>query len=313
MPEYDTITVSSGDTFSKDMSSGETWENKLIDITASGAGYSITNGGGSFTMRNIGIRGSWDHDPGSQAIVLDLEAGETGLVENIYLGDGAEGGGDPGGAYVHNKHEGEITFRRMNIQGFPDNGIYASGPGLPDDGGQGVVRMENIYAANCGSSGVRIGSHGSYVENCVAWDCDRGLWCLFSSDLEARGSDFGQSTYDIRVGSGSQESGGPYGELAVSDTRWDTQQLERSQNEIHGSNGGAPRRSEPDEVEGVPLSAEEAASGTSSGEDDVAFGVTTGPVEDVTDTGATLTGSLDGLGEHDAADVHFEYRQVDES
>ncbi|WP_226007302.1 right-handed parallel beta-helix repeat-containing protein [Natrinema salinisoli] len=262
--DYDVIEVSPGETFEKDISSGETWENKLIDITASGAGYSISATADDFEMRNIGVRGEWDHDPGSQVIIVEVESADaSGLIENVYLGDGAAGGGDPGGIYVHNDHSGTLTIRGCNIQGFPDNGIYASGPGLADRGNGGVVQIENTYAADCGSSGLRIGSDGSSVQNCVAWNCDRGLWCLFSDQLEANGCDFGGSGYDIRVGSGSQESGGPYGELTVNDTSWGTQQLERSQNEIHGSSSGSPNNRGPADV-GAPTSAEAAAAGTAT-------------------------------------------------
>ncbi len=269
--DYELITVEAGETFSTEVGSGETWENKLIDITADGAGYQITASGDDWEIRNIGVRGQWDHDPGSQVIVVEVDSeGATGLIENLYLGDGTtSGAGDPGGMYVHNDHRGTITIRSCNIQGFPDNGIYASGPGLDDRGNGGVVQIEDTYASDCGTSGLRIGSDGSYVDNCVVRNSDRGLWCLFSDQLEARGCDFGGNTHDIRVGSGSQEEGGPYGELTVTDTRWDTQQLERSENSIHGSSAGAPQRTKPEEVEGVPLTADEAASGGNrSGGDD---------------------------------------------
>ncbi|MFC3960244.1 right-handed parallel beta-helix repeat-containing protein [Halovivax cerinus] len=264
--DYEEIVVDSGETYRKSLSDGETWENVVLDITAPGAGYSITATADDWTVRNVGVRGDWDHDPGSQQFIVRTDSADaTGLVENVYLGDGTQGGGDPGGLFVHARHAGTVTIRNCNIQGFPDNGIYGSAPGTSHGNG-GVVRIENTYVADCGSSGLRIGSDGSSVENCVAWDCDRGLWCLFSDELEAIDSNFGASGFDIRVGSGSQESGGPYGELSVTNTRWESEQLERSQNAIHGSSAGAPAHRGPDAL-GAPTSPEAAASGDGSGDE----------------------------------------------
>ncbi|MFC3960246.1 right-handed parallel beta-helix repeat-containing protein [Halovivax cerinus] len=255
----ETITVGTGETYRKSLSDGETWENKLIDITAPGAGYQITASANDWAIRNVGIRGRWDHDPGSQAFVVAVpEADASGTIENCYVGDGATGT-DPGGLFVHRKHRGTLTVDRFTVQGMGDNGIYASAPGYggASNGGQGDVHIRNSYAANNRSSGFRLGSSGSTIENSVMWNNDRGLWCLFES-IEAADCDMGGNGIDVRVGSGSQEAGGPYGELAVTDCRFGASQVERSQNALHGSSQGSPRRHEPADV-GAPASAEDAA------------------------------------------------------
>ncbi|MFC3960245.1 right-handed parallel beta-helix repeat-containing protein [Halovivax cerinus] len=258
---YETITVGAGETYRKSLSDDETWENKLIDITAPGAGYRITASANNFEIRNIGIRGRWDHDPGSQAFVVYVpNAGATGRIENCYVGDGATGT-DPGGLFVHRKHRGTLTVDRFTVQGMGDNGIYASAPGYggASNGGQGDVHIRNSYAANNRSSGFRLGSSGSTIENSSMWGNDRGLWCLFDH-VRATNCDMGDNGIDVRVGSGSQEAGGPYGELTVDSCRYGTTQIERSQNAIYGSSLGSPRRRGPADV-GAPASAEAAARG----------------------------------------------------
>ena len=58
--EYETITVGAGERRTFDVGSGETFENKLIDITADNADVRVVAQGTDWTLRNIGVRGSAD-------------------------------------------------------------------------------------------------------------------------------------------------------------------------------------------------------------------------------------------------------------
>lgn len=64
------------------------------------------------------------------------------------------------GVFVGEQHAGELVFRDCSIEGFTDNGLYASAPGLSDGAG-GVVTVEGGTYRNNNVANVRLGSAGS--------------------------------------------------------------------------------------------------------------------------------------------------------
>ncbi len=274
---YEEITVAAGETFTKQLTDGETWENVLIDITAANAQFQITADANDFTIRNLGIRGQWDGtNQESPFLVYVPDADSSALIENFCWIDGDAGNGYPNGAtgiFVASAHAGHIDIQNVNIQGFSDNAIYASSMGNPNDhpspGAGGTVAIEDSYCADCFAAGFRLGTDGSYVDNCVMYNCDRAYTGFFNrtevidSDIVG-GKNLGQ---DISIGGGGGQ--GQYTqdsvEVAVTNSRFDIDrvhyQTSAASAELDGEPVGPAERTDPDEVEGVPLSPEEAALG----------------------------------------------------
>jgi len=263
--DYEKITVGAGETFTKQLSDGETWENKLIDITADGASYSIRAHANNWTIRNIGFRGQLDKQakPDSQIFTLKVPSADaTGVLENIYH----EGttysrsyNTQPSGFYVFPDHAGDIEARGLHLTNFPSHALYGSAPGNPpshswQEGGGGTVRVHDSYTADMENSGWRLGTTGSYIENCVSFRTSRGLWAYYE-DIEARDCDLGENNRDIVVGSGSYSKSAT---VTVENTRYETTSTPNGS--ISGSSAGTPQERVPD---ACPTSPKEAASGAS--------------------------------------------------
>lgn len=76
-----------------------------------------------------------------------------GVVRRLDLRDGGVSKYRITGAYVGDTSRGTITFEDCRIEGFPDNGLYASSA-------VGPVRVIGGYYANNGISNVRVGGRG---------------------------------------------------------------------------------------------------------------------------------------------------------
>jgi hypothetical protein len=112
---------------------------------------------GDATLRDVTIAGSCSNQVAMfRADVLSADA--TATVERLRLHNRSDA--SLTGAYVGEDHAGEITFRDCRIEGFSDNGLYASAPGL-DSGAEGVVHVENGVYRNNNIANVRLGSDGS--------------------------------------------------------------------------------------------------------------------------------------------------------
>ena len=284
--DFDVVEVPAGQTHTVHVGNSETFENTLIDITADGAEFRIFANANDFEIRNVGIRGNWDHnwekvEPFTVAVP---NPNSSGLIENFYFeGRGpyeaqdaaASGGGDVTGIFVSPSHSGELTIRNVNIQWCPDNAIYGSGPGNPPEhpatGGGGAVRIEDSYARGCRGGHFRVGSEGSYIENCVvnAGEVNgdggkgRGAWGFYDR-IEVRDCDLvGPFEFGgIAAGDGHWQDDAV---VEVSNTRFES--ITEHSGRVVGESAGSPQRSEPEDVEGVPLSPEDAARG-GSGQDD---------------------------------------------
>ena len=115
---YEIITVGAGETKRYDLRDGDTLENILFDITASQARVKIRPIGTDWIVRNIGFEGRLDLDgdgPKHEMIAPEVSDGRTGLIENVYLGDGATNDGGTG-IFVPLDHAGTLIIRNCYFQ-----------------------------------------------------------------------------------------------------------------------------------------------------------------------------------------------------
>jgi hypothetical protein len=258
--EYDVIEAN-GQTIQ--IGQGETFENTLIDVS-NGNGILLNVNGGDATIRNVGFSGLYRG--GDFAIVVNADAGDV-LVENVYLGDGANKDGEsfvhgPGAIFLHRNSSADVTFRHCNVQGWPNNGFYCS-----NTAHGGSVRFESCYGKNNGVATFRCASAADEIVDCVAYNDDtdystengswggyteqhgRPVWAWSPGPVTIENSHFAAGPYpaallthqggtiDFRSGA---YSGGTQGQVQNGDVSDD------------------PDLSVP---EGVPTSAEEAAAG----------------------------------------------------
>jgi len=282
---YETITVPRNEQYLVTLGDNETFENKIIDISNSGATYRIEAYGSDWTIRNVGVRGVWDvaSDGHMQSISCRVDSG-TGTIENFYFADGVDDDTFPGvtGIYVQKAHSGTLNIKNVNIQNCPNNGVYGSNPGKTD-GGKGVVNVEDSYFSDNLASSVRLGTDGSTARNCVInGGPHRGFWVYFESVTFENCDAIATNPYDAGGTSYDYQSSA-YGELVNS--RGEGTIRERGGGEIVGTMNPDPRTSPPS---GVPTSPEEAASGGGTGSDD--GGDTTTDSELIIDTAQSLEG-----------------------
>jgi hypothetical protein len=275
--EYETVTLSRGDDEKVYLGDGDTVENVLIDATAGECSYRFIADGEDWAIRNVGIKGRITGGSTQETFNLSVSTGGSGLVENVYLGDGAIGEGDRVAFFVPLDHGGTLTFRNVHVAHWPNNGIYASAPGRGErDNEDGVVGIESSYARNNNIDGFRLGTDGSYVRDSVV-HVDSNVPEVFGGAENARGvwvKDGGRVTiedcdvliehpdggYCVRQDDGGD---GDDGVARVVDSRIATT-LDRGRfrgNVRTRSVGDDPDVSPPDSV---PTSAEEAASGGGS-------------------------------------------------
>ena len=164
--EYTLYELEPGEFFERDIRSNETFENVLIDATAEGAAMQINARGSNWTIRNVGLRGQLPNRDES-AFRLQVDRGAIGVFEHIYLGDGAVDGGYAG-VFVPTTHAGILQSSEINVQNWPDNGVYASATGRAERGGRGgLVEIERSYARNNNVAGFRLGTDRSSVRDSV--------------------------------------------------------------------------------------------------------------------------------------------------
>jgi len=303
--EYETITVPEGGHFEVELGDGETFENKLIDISASGATWKVNASGSGWAVRNIGVKGVWDAGvDNAWPLSVRVDEGGTGVIENYYFADGVVDSTYPGvtGIYVYRTHGGTLQIDGVNIQGMAGNAIYASTPGYPADddpdgstrptGHQGVVEITNSFGADCVSSHFRIGSDGSFVKNCVSRGGDRGAWLRFNDtrviDCDFSGASTNHADGDIVCGTNNWDSGED-ATVTVENTVYETtgQDINYA-GTINGSSADRELRTSP--PAGAPTTPEEAASGATGGSDGsgVSSGDSTGDTtDDSTDAGSS--------------------------
>ena len=264
--DYETITLDSGEDRLVSLEDGETLENVLFDCTAAGSRVTIAAHATDWTIRNVGIKGEFDVGAPDAAFgISDLDGGES-TIENVYIADGAVHGSQATGEtafWVSPEHNGHIDFRHVNVQNFPDNGIYASAPG---GNGGGTVHIDECYAANNYVSNFRIGSAGSAVTNSsVHVDRDgyggRGIWVWSPGTCEIDNCQLDMNGHNYAIDVGANGNGTS---LTVTETDYSSDfhgglnEKFGSSIEIDDSVGTNP---EPEIPDGVPETPEAAASG----------------------------------------------------
>lgn len=199
---------------------GEVFENKLIDLST-GDGVFLRVAGASSVIRNVGFEGLYR---GDQFLVsIDAGPGDV-LVENVYMGDGAtrDGAGSvhgPGAVVLHHGNRADVTFRRCNVQGFPNNGFHCSNTAA----GSGSVHFDSCLGKNNGVATFRCAGGGDLIENCVAYtdaadyghdDGDyvetngRPVWIWNGGTVTIRDSHFADGPYPNAIVAGAEDSPG---------------------------------------------------------------------------------------------------------
>lgn len=130
-----------------------------FDFRRDGAGGAINViASGDATVRDITATGSCRAQ--ITAFRMDIrDTDGTGLVEN-YRATQTQDTGWLTGAYVGERHSGEVTFRNCELRGFTDNGLYGSAPAT-ENGGGGLVHTEGCRFRNNNVSNLRLGTPGS--------------------------------------------------------------------------------------------------------------------------------------------------------
>ena len=251
---------------------GDTYENKLIDLT-SGESFNISVQGGYSTIRNIGFRGLYRGS--GFMLTITAEDGPV-LIENLYLGDGATKEGSdfvhgPGGVFYHAVSDADVTFRYCNVQGYPNNGFYCS-----NTASGGTVTFEHCFAKNNGVSSFRCADPEDRIVNCVAYNDDtdygegyggyveengRPVWAWNPGPITIEDSHFAAGPYAYAMVAGANDE--------PADVDFVSGAISGEIDTPHGSTvtlgddvGDDPDLSVPD---GVPTSPEAAASGPAEG------------------------------------------------
>jgi len=250
----------------------QVFENALIDLTT-GEDVVLRVTGSNSVIRNVGFEGLCRGD--QFLISIDAGPGEV-RFEDVYVGDGGTRDGTrfghgPGAVYLHHDNEADVTFRRCNVQGFPNNGFHCSNTA----DGSGSVHFDSCFGKNNGVATFRCASEDDLIENCVAYtdstdyghDVDyletngRPVWVWSGGTVTIRNSQFADGPYpnavvagaDAEPGRVSFESGAYRGAI---------QCATESIVDVDADVSTDPDLSVPD---GVPTSAEEAASASAAG------------------------------------------------
>ncbi|WP_435362225.1 right-handed parallel beta-helix repeat-containing protein [Haloarchaeobius sp. DFWS5] len=143
-----------------------TFENVTLDNSEKGVAPTVTFGcHDGLLVRDVEKVGY--HDGNNTAFGFwVLDSAGTGLVENLEMRDGSIPV-NPVGVYTGS--DGELTYRDCHIEGFGNNGLYAST-------GEGAVKVEGGVFKNNDRTQVRLGAPGSYVKDAeiIVDDPERG-------------------------------------------------------------------------------------------------------------------------------------------
>ncbi|MFW5938375.1 MAG: hypothetical protein ACOCSN_05465 [Halanaeroarchaeum sp.] len=265
--DYDTITLSAGENRTIRVESGETWENKLIDCTASNTTLAVIAKGTNWTIKNIGIKGEIDT---SQAVFgIADSGGGTSTIAHVYCGDGLTGSNRAGPWFWADPrdHTGHINIRRVYAAEANDNGFYLSAPG-----NSGSFRLRTCFARDNRISHYRL-AKGTVV-NCVAAHSGdgpdgRGVWAWSPGEVEVKDCNLAMNGrhYSFVCGANGQSS-----QISVTDTRWDSAfhggtRIVGGDIDFQSGNTNEGRHGTYAAPVGVPTSPDDAASGTAEGWD----------------------------------------------
>jgi len=281
--DFETVAVPADETYTRRIEDGDVLENVRFDVSAEGSHVNLDCRGDGWVLRNVGVSGESTYPEKDQVIHVDCDG--EGLIENVYLGDGCDARHHGTGIFVSRESEGRLTIRDVNVEDWVDNGIYASAPGharRPNGGCE--VTIENCYGRNNNTANFRIGSDGSTitesvsvangpVEAKVSSDGDvkrncRPVWVTEGGDCVVENCDL-VATHDHAdhcVVEGEREVGGTVRvtdcRLTTREKRWRTKHGEIVPRDVSYPDEGEATTAVPD---GVPETAEEAASGGENG------------------------------------------------
>ena len=245
---------------------GETWENKLIDLT-NGQDVVVVTQGSDWTIRNVGVKGRNTSGTGSSMFGIS-DAGGSSTIENVYLGDGSDdrnassSGHGQTAFWANPNHAGHIDMKNVNIQGFADNAVYGSAPGT---GAGGTIHIDRCFAANCYVSHFRLATEGSKVTNSSVLVNEegyagRGIWAWAPGTIEVENCQISMHGHNTAIDAGAN---GKATEVVLTDTDYDEQagiaEHAGSNVRLEGDSGTDPTAFMP---KGTPTTAEEAASGS---------------------------------------------------
>ena len=251
------------------VASNRSLTNVLVDLSAPRSHLSIDGGGSNWAIQNVGyqVRASWPAK--ENAISARVEDGGQALIENVYLGDGSVDGRQTG-IFVSKRTTGTLAINRVNVQQWPDNGIYASALGPSNGGAGGTVRIANSFAANNTTSNFRLSDGGS-LSNSVSVSTSpgpakggstnvRGLWARDGgAPVQVSNTMF----FHPRTASSTITAGNPPAQVSVANSALDTTRIDENGGEV--SLTGVSEVTEMVVPQGVPGSAQAAASGSGGG------------------------------------------------
>jgi hypothetical protein len=261
------------------VASNQALTNVLVDLSAPQSHLSIDGGGSNWAIQNVGYRGRASWGAKDNAISARVENGGEALIENVYLGDGSVPGRQTG-IFVAKPTTGTLRINRVNVQEWPDNGIYGSALGPSNGGAGGTVHISNSLSANNVTSNFRLSDGGS-LTNSVSLSTTPGPAKGGSSNVRGLWARDGGETVQVAntmmhhpTGQQTIVAGLPPASVAVSNSAIDPTLIDE--------NGGSVSLSSVSEVtkmvvpQGVPGTAEAAASGSAGGPVSVG-GPNTGP------------------------------------
>jgi len=165
--------------------SGQTWENKLIDL-GNGNTITIIAKGTNWTVRNIGFRGTLGATgtaPNSGTVFGIADTGDgTSTLENIFWGRGnpdRPSNERPLMMWVDPDHSGHLDVKNVHFGHAGCNGIYGSAPAYNGNGG--TIHIDSCYAYDNHHTAFRIGDNGCKITDSVIYKsgtraANRGIW-----------------------------------------------------------------------------------------------------------------------------------------
>lgn len=283
--DYEIITVTGGET--RTIGAGETFSNKLIDQSASGASYTLQCKGDEWEVLNVGWHGTGQGQYKSPTAQHLQGIEGHGVIDTIY----ARGynGTEMGGMRAAVGHSDVIEVRHSNISGMSNNAAYCSGPAIgrktsSGTPGGGRINFFRCFHHDNTVSNYRI-ANNSVVKESVAicphqnadparptYPTNSGDMCrafiAAENNITVEDSDIwiADSGHVMLAKNGVGVSAGTGGSLTFRNCRVRPGKAKGWQNKPYVDASGITELSEmPKAPEGVPKNAEEAASGDAEG------------------------------------------------
>lgn len=241
---YRTITLDRDEQRIYRLSDGESFENVLIDQTASGSMFALAveEDANDWAIRNVGWKGVAPSG-GSREFTFLINVRGDGEIENVFLDQRSRTGGmgsDVGGIWTYSEsHHGHIDCRHNYIAGCGNNASYPSSNGFANRDSTGTVSHFRSYHRDNTVSNFRPGIADSEILECVSVINDpdgtrgpypasgsqlsRGIWAWHNPDITAENCAFWHDPGDVQPTSpfwatwrsGSPASGGEHTKLTI--------------------------------------------------------------------------------------------------